>query len=333
MKCFILYKAFPNDMLSRIRISKEKAMNLRQLEAFRATIRAGSVTEAANMMHISQPSVSRLIAELERATGFALFARVGRGLTPTVEGQQFYKGVEGMFVGVARLEDLARSIRTTQGGTISISTIQSLAAIELPAAIGRVYRENPDIRFKINSRNTPAILDAVQMHQVDLGIVGREATHEGVETLFRTSAPYVCLLPEDHPLADQDVLIDLEELVANETFVTFGGTYPDTMMSMDPALSRKLQARSRLSAANMPLAGALVRETGALAIADPFSAEQATRMGGVVFRPLSQNLTYFVSIVAAGREQLSRQALAFSDLLAAQLSARVAYVEALSRQP
>ena len=146
-------------------------MNLRQLEAFRATIRAGSVTEAANMMHISQPSVSRLIAELERATGFALFARVGRGLTPTVEGQQFYKGVEGMFVGVARLEDLARSIRTTQGGTISISTIQSLAAIELPAAIGRVYRENPDIRFKINSRNTPAILDAVQMHQVDLGIV------------------------------------------------------------------------------------------------------------------------------------------------------------------
>ena len=78
-------------------------MNLRQLEAFRATIRAGSVTEAANMMHISQPSVSRLIAELERATGFALFARVGRGLTPTVEGQQFYKGVEGMFVGVARL--------------------------------------------------------------------------------------------------------------------------------------------------------------------------------------------------------------------------------------
>ena len=171
------------------------------------------------------------------------------------------------------------------------------------------------------------------MHQVDLGIVGREATHEGVETLFRTSAPYVCLLPEDHPLADQGGLIDLEELVANETFVTFAGTYPDTMMSMDPALSRKLQARSRLSAANMPLAGALVRETGALAIADPFSAEQATRMGGVVFRPLSQNLTYFVSIVAAGREQLSRQALAFSDLLAAQLSARVAYVEALSRQP
>lgn len=306
-------------------------MNLRQLEAFRATIRSGSITEAAKMMHISQPSVSRLIADLERSAGFPLFARVGRGLTPTVEGQQFYKGVEGMFVGIDRLEELAKSIRTTQGGTISISTIQSLASIELPAAVGRVYRENPDIRFTINSRNTPAILDAVQMRQVDLGIVGREASHDGVETLFQTSAPYVCLLPEDHPLSDGKGIIDLETLAETETFVTFGGTYPDTMMSMDPVLSRKLQARSRLSAANMPLAGALVRETGALAVADPFSAEQAVRMGGVVFRPVAQNLTYYVTIIAAGREQLSRQALAFVDLFAAQLTARVDYVEALRK--
>ncbi len=308
-------------------------MNLRQLEAFRATIRAGSITKAANMMHISQPSVSRLIADLERSAGFPLFARVGRGLTPTVEGQQFYNGVEGMFVGIDRLEDLAEAIRTMQGGSISISTIQSLASTELPAAIGRVYRENPDIKFRINSRNTPAILDAVQMRQVDLGIVGREASHEGVEILFQTSAPYVCLLPENHALADQGGAVDLEELAHSETFVTFGGTYPDTMMSIDPDLSRKLQERSRLSAANMPLAGALVRETGALAIADPFSAEQAVRMGGVVFRPVVQNLTYFVTIIAAGRENLSRQALSFVDVFEAQLTARVEFVEALRHRP
>lgn len=304
-------------------------MNLRQLEAFRATIRCGSITEAANMMHISQPSVSRLIADLERSAGFPLFARVGRGLTPTVEGQQFYKGVEGMFIGIDRLEELARSIRTSQGGAISISTIQSIASIELPAAVGQVYRENPDIRFTINSRNTPAIVDAVQMRQVDLGIVGRDANHEGVETLFQTSAPYVCLLPEDHPLADREGPIDLEAVAGYETFVTFGGTYPDAMMSMDPALSQKMQSRSRLSAANMPLTGALVRETGAMAIADPFSAEQAVRMGGVVFRPVLQDLTYFVTIIAAGREHLSQQALSFVDLFAARLTARVDFVNAL----
>ena len=284
------------------------------------------------MMNISQPSVSRLIADLERSAGFPLFVRVGRGLTATIEGQHFYQGVEGMFVGIDRLQDLAKSIRTAQGGTISISTIQSIASIELPTAVGKMYHENPDIHFIINSRNTPAILDAVQMRQVDLGIVGRDATHEGVETLFQTSAPYVCLMPEDHSLAGGAGEVDLEKVVETETFVTFGGTYPDTMMSMDTELSQKLQERSRLSAANMPLAGALVRETGALAIADPFSAEQTVRIGGVVFRPIKQNLTYYVSIIAAGREQLSRQALAFVDLFAEQLHARVQYVQDLSKR-
>ena len=59
-------------------------MNLRQLEAFQATMRSGSITGAANLLHISQPSVSRLIAELELSLGFQLFSRTGHGLVSTV---------------------------------------------------------------------------------------------------------------------------------------------------------------------------------------------------------------------------------------------------------
>lgn len=282
------------------------------------------------MMHISQPSVSRLIADLEDSAGFPLFVRVGRGLTPTVEGRHFYDGVEGMFVGIDRLQDLAKSIRTSQGGTISIGAIQSIATIELPKAISRLYNDNPEVEFVVQSRNTPAILDAVQMRQLDLGIVGREPDYAGVEVLFQTSVAYVCLIPEDHRLAGEYGPVDLEELATTETFVTFGANYPDSMMSIDPKLSEKLRARSRLSVANMPLAAALVREASVLAIADPFSAEQAVRMGGVVFRPIKQKLTYFVAVVAARREELSREALKFVDLFAQQLQLRVNKVEELS---
>jgi DNA-binding transcriptional LysR family regulator len=285
------------------------------------------------MLHISQPSVSRLIADLEESAGFPLFVRVGRGLTPTVEGRHFYNGVEGMFVGIDRLQDLAKSIRTSQGGTISIGAIQSIATIELPKAISRLYNDNPDVEFIVQSRNTPAILDAVQMRQLDLGIVGREPDYAGVEVLFQTSVAYVCLIPEDHRLAGEYGPVDLEELAMTETFVTFGTSYPDSMMSIDPLLSEKLRARSRLSVANMPLAGALVREASVLAIADPFSAEQAVRMGGVVFRPIKQKLTYFVAVVAARREELSREALKFVDLFAKQLQLRVDKVEKLSSHP
>ena len=307
-------------------------LNLRQLEALRATIRAGSITGAAKMMHISQPSVSRLVADLEYAVGFPLFVRVGRGLTPTVEGRHFYEGVEGMFIGIDRLEELAKSIRTSQGGVISIGAIQSISTIELPKAIGRLYNVNPEIRFEVQSRNTPAILDAVQTRQIDLGIVGREPDHQGVEILYQTSVPYVCLIPEDHWLAGEYGSVDLNQLADTETFVTFGDTYPDAMMSIEPGLSDKLRARSRLTVANMPLAGALVREASVLAISDPFSAEQAVQMGGVVFRPIEQNLTYFVTIVTAQRESLSREALKFVDFFSTQLKDRVDQVRVLSRE-
>jgi len=307
-------------------------LNLRQLEALRATIRAGSITGAAKMMHISQPSVSRLVADLEYAVGFPLFVRVGRGLTPTVEGRHFYEGVEGMFIGIDRLDELAKSIRTSQGGVISIGAIQSISTIELPKAIGRLYNVNPEIRFEIQSRNTPAILDAVQTRQIDLGIVGREPDHQGVEILYQTSVPYVCLIPEDHWLAGEYGSVDLNQLADTETFVTFGDTYPDAMMSIEPGLSDKLRARSRLTVANMPLAGALVREASVLAISDPFSAEQAVQMGGVVFRPIEQNLTYFVTIVTAQRESLSREALKFVDFFSTQLKDRVDQVRVLSRE-
>lgn len=307
-------------------------VNLRQLEAFRATIRAGSITGAAKMMHISQPSVSRLVADLECAVGFSLFVRKGRGLTPTVECQHFYEGVEGMFFGIDRLEDLAKSIRTSQGGIISIGAIQSIATIELPKAIGKLYSINPEIQFEVQSRNTPAILDAVQTRQINLGIVGREPDYQGVEILYQTSVPYVCLMPEDHQLAGEYGPVDLNQLAKTETFVTFGDTYPDSMMSIEPRLSDKLRSRSRLTVANMPLAGSLVREASVLAVSDPFSAEQAVQMGGVVFRPIEQNLTYFVTVITARRESLSREAFKFVDFFSAQLEERVDQVKKLSRE-
>ena len=284
------------------------------------------------MMHISQPSVSRLVADLEYAVGFPLFARVGRGLTPTIEGRHFYEGVEGMFIGIDRLEELAKSIRTSQGGVISVGSIPSISTIELPKAIGALYKVNPEIRFEVQSRNTPAILDAVQTRKIDLGIVGREPDHQGVEILYQTSVPYVCLIPEDHWLAGEYGSVDLNKLAETETFVIFGDTYPDSMMSIEPGLSDKLRARSRLTVANMPLAGALVREASVLAISDPFSAEQAVQMGGVVFRPIEQNLTYFVTIVTAQRESLSREALKFVDFFSNQLEDRVDQVRVMSRE-
>ena len=290
-------------------------MNQRQLEAFRATMRSGSITAAAKLMHISQPSVSRLISDLERSVGFALFVRAGRGLVTTVEARRFYQGVEGMFIGVDKLEALADTIRSTSSGTISVGVIPSLSTIEMPSAVAQIYRAYDDVRIMVYVRNTPAIIDAVQMQQLDIGIVGRQPPYDGVETLYQTTLPYVCLVPEGHALDGGDGAIDLEDISATEQFITFGETVPDGMLEMEPALAEKLRQRSRLSAANMPVAAALVRETGALAVVDFISAGMACGMGGVVSRPIVQRLKYHIAIVTRGQDSLSMEARALTDVL------------------
>jgi DNA-binding transcriptional LysR family regulator len=193
--------------------------------------------------------------------------------------------------------------------------IPSLSTIEMPSAVAQIYRAYDDVRIMVYVRNTPAIIDAVQMQQLDIGIVGRQPPYDGVETLYQTTLPYVCLVPEGHALDGGDGAIDLEDISATEQFITFGETVPDGMLEMEPALADKLRQRSRLSAANMPVAAALVRETGALAVVDFISAGMACGMGGVVSRPIVQRLKYHIAIVTRGQDSLSMEARALTDVL------------------
>lgn len=124
-------------------------MNLRQLEAFRATMRTGSITGAAKFLHISQPSVSRLIADLQTKLGFELFIRSGRGLVATVEARRFYQGVEGMFIGTERLQELADTIKSTSGDVISLGVIQAVSESIVPQAVSDIYRQRDDVRVMV----------------------------------------------------------------------------------------------------------------------------------------------------------------------------------------
>ena len=64
-------------------------VTLRQIEAFRGVMVTGTVTQAARMLEVSQPAVSRMISYLEREIGFKLFIRANRQLIPTDEGRAF----------------------------------------------------------------------------------------------------------------------------------------------------------------------------------------------------------------------------------------------------
>lgn len=94
-----------------------RRMKMQHIEAFRAVMLTGSMTQAARQLHTSQPQISRLIGQLENLTRFPLFDRGSGRLVPTPDGARFFQEVEKAFVGLAGLEASAAGIRSAPAGS------------------------------------------------------------------------------------------------------------------------------------------------------------------------------------------------------------------------
>jgi DNA-binding transcriptional LysR family regulator len=290
-------------------------MNFRQLKAFNAVMQTGSITGAAKQMLVSQPSVTRLIRDLELNLGFTLFVRQGRGIIATVEARRFHLAVESTFLNIERLDDLAASIRKKAVGRISIGVIPTFSTSLLPKVLGQMRRQDDATHSIIYTHNTPAIVDAIRLQQFDLGIVSRSPPYVGVDILYQTMVNYVTLIPEDHVLANSDGPIDLRDVAGHVEFVTFGSVYPLEMQGMDASLAEKFQSNARYSVANVLAGAALVREAGVPAIVDPFSARMSVASGGVVIRPIVQNMKYHIAIITRGRDMMTQETRQLADTI------------------
>jgi DNA-binding transcriptional LysR family regulator len=290
-------------------------MNFRQLKAFNAVMQTGSITGAAKRMLVSQPSVTRLIRDLELNLGFALFVRQGRGIIATVEARRFHSAVESTFLNIERLDDLAASIRKKAIGRVSIGVIPTFSTSLLPKVLGQMRQQDDATHSIIYTHNTPAIVDAIRLQQFDLGIVSRSPPYVGVDILYQTMVNYVALIPQDHILANSDGPIDLRDVAGKVEFVTFGSVYPLEMQGMDAGLAEKFQSNARYSVANVLAGAALVREAGVPAIVDPFSARMSVASGGVMTRPILQDMKYHIAIITRGIDMMTQETRQLADTI------------------
>ncbi len=179
---------------------------MRQIEAFRAVMLSGGVTSAATMLHISQPSVSRLVADLERAVGFALFERRGRRLAPTRRAETFYDAVRQSFTGLDLLEQAARRIRAHPVGTVRVAALPALAGGVLPQVIAEFHKDFPEVKVTVEAQGQRGVEDRVFLGQADLGLGVQTPVKQGIRTSPLARAEYVCALPPGHRLADREVI-------------------------------------------------------------------------------------------------------------------------------
>ncbi len=296
-------------------------MNLRQLEAFRAVYMTGSVSRAAEALHVSQPSVSRLIGDLEASIKIKLFTRTARGLQPTPEAQQLYRVVDRAFVGLAEINEAALALRTLKSGAISLVVVPAFAFTVVPDAIGQQHAQLREIRYNVSISTSRAAIDSVQSGKADLGLISPIGDYRHVHTLFSVVMSYLCVLPDSHRLAHQRKPIDLLDL-EDEEFVSFDRSYLQ-FLGVGPDLLEFIQSRSRISSHSAPVIAALARATGAIAIVDPITAALVQSWGGVVCRPMKQKLRYEAALIASSEESVSLIGREFAGIIEQAIKDRV----------
>jgi len=177
-----------------------RQVTLRQVEAFKAVIENGTLSRAADILHISQPSMSKLIAYLEMDTGLKLFDRLKGRLAPTKNGMRLYNEIDRIFAGLRQVDNAVDAIRREERGQISVGVLPALSGSFIERATTTFLSDRPNVFCSIHSRSSWGIVDWVVARKFDVGLVddGFKNPYVSLEPLMEQ--PMVCVMPLDHPL-------------------------------------------------------------------------------------------------------------------------------------
>ena len=181
-------------------------MNLRQVEVFRVLMTNGTTARAAEILHVSQPAVSKMIQDLERSLGFNLFSRVKGRLYPTPEGQLFHREVEHVYLGLSHLRGAAARIRDFGSGELRIGSLSALSTNVLPRALKAFMSRNSNVAVTFQARMSSTVRDLVASGQFDLGVVADEIDQTGVAVTEFARFRVAVAVPDGHPLENREII-------------------------------------------------------------------------------------------------------------------------------
>ncbi|KAJ9431813.1 LysR substrate-binding domain-containing protein [Pantoea sp. YR343] len=249
-------------------------LNLRQVEAFRAVMLTGQITAAAELMFITQPAVSRLIADFERATSLHLFERRGNRLLPTSAAFTLMREVQSAFVGLDRIGRAAQDIGRNFAGTLRIFAMPALANGTLARFVGRFVRGREGLHVSLEAASSPVVIEKVASGDAELGYVDFQFDRAGMLCRHR-SVDAVVALPSDHPLNEKKVLSRSDLIGENLIEVQPGSIFSKRLSLELEGIDRTsmIETNHSLTACSMVLEGA------GIAIIDHFAASEFLARG------------------------------------------------------
>ncbi|WP_051255438.1 LysR family transcriptional regulator [Variovorax paradoxus] len=258
-------------------------MNLRQIEVFRAVMLAGSVTDAARLLHVSQPGISRMLAHIELQLGLRLFDRKKGRLLPTPEAQALYEDVSEVYGGIRRVTERAEELKSGARLSLRVLASPSTALVAVPRAVAWLANEYPAARIYLETLPTREMLSRLTSREADIAISTIPTDHALLASKPVGQWRLVCVFPRGHALSSKRLLRAGD--VLKERLISFSRDTPQGRIIADWCASSKVEAASTVEVRSGQMACALAACGAGVAIVDDLTA-RAYRSDELDFRPI-----------------------------------------------
>ena len=181
-------------------------MEIRLLRSFLAVAREQNISRAAQTLHITQPSLSRQIMDLEESLGLTLFNRRKRVMTLTEQGMLLRKRAEQILDLVYKTEEELAMVEAVSG-TVYIGAGETHAFRSLTDGINNLVSEHPEIRFHLMSGNAEDVMERLDKGLLDFGILIEPADMKKYDYIrLPATDTWGLLMPKDCLLAAHDFI-------------------------------------------------------------------------------------------------------------------------------
>lgn len=164
----------------------------------------GNLTRAAHMLCLSQPALSKQLAELEERLGFALFHRTRKAMCLTEPGSGFHRHAKKILGDIDALETELKRYGKGATGKLRISIDRVHHAGWLPSVMTQFRTRHPRIELEV--KQVPELLRSLQQKEVDIAIVGEAIEVTGINYVPLNEDELVAVLPPNHPLSTKDFI-------------------------------------------------------------------------------------------------------------------------------
>jgi DNA-binding transcriptional LysR family regulator len=290
-------------------------MDFGQLEAFVQVSAHNSFSRAAEVLQLTQPSITARIQSLEREVGEELFERGGRGVRLTDAGLAFLPYAQRILQTVAEGRDTIDEVRNVHLGSLCLGSALTISTYVLPYILRTFRSRHSGVEVSIHTGRSEQVLAMLQADEVQVGLV-RSLSHPDIETVHLYDDEIVLIVNPEHPFAARSTTT-VEE-AASEPIVLFdrgssyfglihgffrqAGVVPNVAMELDSLETTKRMVEEGLGIALVPL----------VTIERELKAGMLVQVGIVDAPPLKRP----ISLIYKRHRKRPRTVQAFIDTLA-----------------